>query len=605
MAHRGPDGVGLWISADRRIGLAHRRLAIIDLSEAANQPMHSVDRLSSIVFNGEIYNHAAIRQELESLGTLQWGTNHSDTEVILNAFRVWGAGAFSKLRGMFAFALWDHSRSELWLVRDRMGVKPLYFAQAGGKLVFASEIKAILADPDVRVAVDKASLEHYLSFIATPGPSTLFEGISKLQPGHLIVVRSNGTIERRRWYDLLDGAAAQPDLGEVAARGRLIDTLREAVRLRKVSDVPVGVFLSGGIDSSTNVALFAEDASEQVRTFSVAYDREYDSNPSELPFARLVSHRFETEHYERLLSVGDLIDFLPTMVRLQDEPIADPVCVPLYFLSRLARDHGVIVCQVGEGADELFFGYENWITKWRLQRLLRTYRADAWAAPTLVRMADVTSIRRSKAFDALSRVSHAQPLFWGTTEAFTSHEKSLLLGDAGQASEVHGRTWDVIRPFWDRFRASGIERSWGNWMTYIDFSLRIPELLLMRVDKMTMGASLEGREPFLDHELVELVLSLPEELKIHGGQPKRIFKQAVRGLIPDAVIDRRKQGFGVPVAEWFAGELGTTAHREVMSFASDSGLLRVDGIQAVIQGPSDPRLWYLYNLALWWREHFT
>ena len=599
MVHRGPDGSGLWVSPDRRVGLAHRRLSIIDLSTAASQPMVSTGGRFRVVFHGEIYNHADLRCELQKKGGYTWQTDHSDTEVILHAFAEWGPAALDRFRGMFAFALWDVREQELWLARDRRGTKPLYYAQHHGRLVFASEIKALLADPEQPREMNEAALFHYLSFIATPAPDTLFSGIRKLANGCLLRARADGTVEERRWYDVWDHVTPRPDATPDNVRDELLAMLRTSVQLRRVSDVPVGVFLSGGVDSSTNVALFGEQPGAKLKTFSIGYDAAYPSNPSELTFAAMVAQRFGTDHHEQRLTMEQFLDFLPRMVELQDEPIADPVCVPLYYLAKFARENGVIVCQAGEGADELFFGYENWRRKLRLQRL-----ADG-GVPMAAKKLGLAVLRASgmsatKSFEALSRNVAGQPLFWGTTEAFSDTEKRRLLAPRLRAQYRNYTSWEAVAPIWERFQAKAPERSWVNWMTYLDLSMRIPELLLMRIDKMTMGASLEAREPFLDHRLVEFVLGLPDDTRIPNGELKGLFKRAVRGVIPDAVIDRRKQGFGVPLLEWFMGRLGEQAHAAVKDFCAQTDFLDWNKVDGMLGGSRDPRMWYLYNVAMWW-----
>src|SRR5439155_9618462 len=339
MTHRGPDAAASWVDAGGRIGLGHRRLSIIDLSTCAAQPMSNHDDTLWITYNGEIYNHRELRAELSQSGRYQWKTDHSDTEVILHAFKAWGIDCLSRFRGMFAFGLWDARARVLWLVRDRIGIKPLYYSVHHGRLTFASEIKALLKDPEQRRAIDETALFHYLSFLATPGPGTLFDGISKLAPATWLRVDADGTLIQRRYWDVWDDVAAI-DGGEDRIAERVLAELRTAVRLRKVSDVPVGVFLSGGIDSSTNAALFSEGESSPVKTFSIGYAGAYRTYRNELAYAREMAMRVGADHHEYLITAGDVVLFLPHMVQLQDEPIGDPVCVPLFYVSKLARDHG-------------------------------------------------------------------------------------------------------------------------------------------------------------------------------------------------------------------------------------------------------------------------
>lgn len=602
VAHRGPDGEGVWISPTARVGLGHRRLAIIDLSPEAAQPMANEDGRLQLVFNGEIYNHAEIRAELEALGGHRWRTGHSDSEVILHGFEVWGIDVLHRLRGMFALALWDDREKELWLVRDRIGVKPLYWTQKSGRFLFGSEIKALLADPEVCRKVNEEALPHFLTCLTTPSPMTLFEGIHKLPPGTWMRVDREGKTETRRYWDPLDGAAKLAESGSKEIAERLLEELRSAVQYRKVSDVPVGVFLSGGVDSSTNARLFAEGESAPVKTFSIGYDDEYGSNPNELAYAKQVADLVGAEYHERRLSVDDLLGFLPEMIRLQDEPIADPVCVPLYFVSKLARDNGVIVCQVGEGADELFCGYNGW------KAMLKLDRWNRLPVPRVVKrlgmsLLDVTGNGRTPHRERLRRAVDGKPLFWGGAEAFTEYEKSEIMAPRMREKAEKDGFWPVLEPIWNRFQAKAWEPSALNWMTYLDLNLRLPELLLMRVDKMSMGVSLEARVPFLDHRFVEFALSVPTAVKFQGNELKPLLKQAVRGLLPDNIIDRPKQGFGIPVHEWFLNKLGARAKSDMDRFCRETDYFDAQAVQGLFDRGCAKQVWYVWNFALWHRHY--
>jgi asparagine synthase (glutamine-hydrolysing) len=605
MAHRGPDGVGVWVDEGGRVGLGHRRLSIIDLSEAAAQPMSNADGSIQLVFNGEIYNHAEIRRELEATGRYRWKTDHSDTEVIIHAFEEWGIDCLERFRGMFALAIWDARERALWLVRDRIGVKPLYFSRHHGRLVFASEIKALLRDPQQPRAMDEDSLFHFLSFLTTPAPQTLFAGIGKLPAGTWMRVGADGTVREHRWWDVWDHTTPLVGVSEGEIAERVLAELRTAVDLRKVSDVPVGVFLSGGIDSSTNAALFSEGegGGHPLRTFTIGYQGDNASYANETAYARRVAKDVGAEYHERLLSPDDLVRFLPCMVRLQDEPIADPVCVPVYYVSRLARDNGVTVCQVGEGADELFLGYPAW------RKMLGLQQKDDLPVPAVAKRLGLAALRamgqhRTARYEYLRRGSLGQPLFWGGAEAFPEAYKQSLLSPRLRRAYAGRSSWEALQPIRTRFEEAAWETSHLNWMTYLDLRLRLPELLLMRVDKMSMGASLEGRVPFLDHRFVELAMSIPTSVKMGTGtELKRVLKRAVRGVIPDDVIDRPKQGFGVPVNEWFMGKLGDLAREELTSFCERTDVLDPGEVQRLLDTPgSANQKWYLLNLALWWKE---
>jgi asparagine synthase (glutamine-hydrolysing) len=604
MVHRGPDGAGLWISADAHVGLAHRRLSIIDVSTAANQPMSNEDGSVRLVFNGEIYNHAEIRRELLALGGHIWRTDHSDTEVIVHAFEQWGIDCIHRFRGMFAFALWDARSRELWLVRDRIGIKPLCYSVHHGRITFASEIKALLTDPDQPRRVNHEALYHYLTFMTTPAPQTLFDTIRKLPPGTWLRVREDGSITEKKYWDVWDHTTPLTGVPEQEIAERVLAELRTAVKYRKVSDVPVGVFLSGGIDSSTNTALFTEGESSPVKTFSIGYDGEYQSYQNELHHARVVAERFGTEHHERKLTLDDVIDFLPRMVQLQDEPLADPVCVPVYYVSKLARDNGVVVCQVGEGADELFWGYPTWKLKLRLQH------TDNLPVPRLFKHGALAGLRAAgkefgHPYEALRRSVNGQPVFWSGADAFTDGQKRRLLSAQLRKELFSLTSWEPLRPIWERFQSSASDTSPLNWMSYVDLNVRLPELLLMRVDKMSMGVSLEGRVPFLDHKFVEFAMSIPASLKTKNGELKHVLKRAVRGVIPDAIIDRPKQGFGVPVYEYFFDKLGSYARRELTSFCNETDLFNRTEVGRLIDTGQGSAVWNLLNLAMWWRLYIA
>lgn len=604
MAHRGPDGVGAWHSADGKVALGHRRLSIIDLSTIANQPMSNEDDTLWIVFNGEIYNHAEIRKELEAIGGHTWKTDHSDTEMILHAFEQWGIDCIHRFRGMFAFALWDGRTREMWLVRDRIGVKPLYYSIHHDRVTFGSEIKALLQDPDQPRAVNEEALYHYLSFMTTPAPQTLFEGINKIPGGTWLRITSDGQIREHRYWDVWDHTTPLTSTSEDDIAAMLREELRLAVKYRKVSDVPVGVFLSGGIDSSTNTAMFSEGEGSPVKTFSIGYQGEYQSYQNEVHYARRMAEHVNAEYYERLLTQDDLIDFVPQMVHLQDEPIADPVCVPVYYVSKLARDNGVTVCQVGEGSDELFWGYEGW----RLPLQAQNYSNLPVPRPfRRMALAGMSALGRDQGtrYEWLRRSALGQPIFWGGVDMFSLNQKNDVLSPRLRQHFDGYTSWEALQPIYQDFQEKAWETSPLNWMTYLDLRLRLPELLLMRVDKMSMGVSLEGRVPFLDHKFVELAMSIPTSVKTKDNTLKYILKKAVRGVIPDEFIDRKKQGFGVPVQEWFFDRLGDDMRREINTLCDQTDFFDRAGINRLIDRHASTHVWMLYNFALWWKQYIN
>lgn len=600
MVHRGPDGAGIWISRDRRIALAHRRLSIIDLSDNANQPMCNEDAMIWIVFNGEIYNHNEIRPELERRGH-KFKTNHSDTEVIIHAFEEWGEDCVHKFRGMFAFALRDEKKKELHLFRDRIGIKPLYYTLSNGSLLFASEIKAILAYPGISRSVNEESFYHYLSFLTTPPPNTLFKGIMKLPPGCYMKVFDNGQFETKRYWDVLEHTDPLIGISEEEIAARVLEELRVAVNYRKVSDVPVGVFLSGGIDSSTNAILFTENEANPVRTFSIGYDKEYPSYKNEFKYAQIIAKLVNAKHYERRLSVDDIVNFLPKLVYHQDEPIADPVCVPVYYVSELARKNGVIVCQVGEGSDELFCGYPAWKNSLKMQHLCDSPLSRSLNIFGSVFLKGIGK-DQSIYYEWLRRSRNREPLFWGGAEAFFETEKKRLISPRLQKKFSDISSFDVLKEIYARFHAKAWEKTHLNWMSYLDLNFRLPELLLMRVDKMSMAASLEARVPFLDHKFVELAMSIPESVKIKNGELKHILKKAVTALLPQEIICRKKQGFGLPIYEWFFDKLGNIAREKIVHFSSRTDFFDKSYIKALLGTRDFNKLWYILNFVLWHEE---
>ncbi len=601
MVHRGPDGAGVWVSNNKKVGLGHRRLSIIDLSENANQPMSNHEETLQIIFNGEIYNHGDIKKELITLGYRNWKTDHSDTEVILYAFQEWGINCIDKFRGMFAIAIWDSEKKELWLIRDRVGIKPLYYSIHNGRVVFGSEIKALLQDPAQEREVNESGLFHYLSFLTVPSPETLFKGIYKIPPGTWLNFNISGEKKEKRYWDVLNHVEDLQGHTEEEIKDGVLEHLREAVKLRKVSDVPVGVFLSGGIDSSTNAALFSEEEEDPVKTFSIGYEGQHQSYSNELGFAKIASKHANAEYYDKLLNVDDLIDFLPKMIKLQDEPIADPVCMPVYYVSALAKDNGVTVCQVGEGADELFWGYLHWKKVLTAESLAERYIPKI-IFKLVVKMLSFFRLDHNRRFEAIKRLSLGQPIYWGP-EPYTHNEKMRLLSPRMREQFSNANSWQSISDIHERFKKHPKTLSHLDWMTYIDLHLRLSELLLMRVDKMSMGVSLETRVPFLDHKLVEYAFSIPTEIKTKDGILKYILKKSVRGIIPDEIIDREKQGFAAPVDDWFNEDLGNLAEKQLLDFCQHTDYLDWEVVKSCLSNNTKTELWPLLNLALWWNEY--
>jgi asparagine synthase (glutamine-hydrolysing) len=626
MTHRGPDDAGVYINNDRRIGLGNRRLAIVDLSPAGRNPMANEDGSVWITFNGEIYNHQSLRPRLEAKGHRY--RSHTDTETIIHLYEDRGLDFVQDIEGDFAIALWDENARRLVLARDRVGVKPLYYTLDGGRLIFASEIKAILAHPSVTRDIDEEALYHYLTFLTTPAPQTLFAGIQKLPAGCLLTCNSRGDVKITRYWDAIS-PRLDPALNDEAAIAEEVRRLlNESIEKRMMSDVPFGVFLSGGIDSSANVALMSRLMSQPVRTFTVGFR----DNPAynEIEEARLVAKEFGTDHHEVMITQQELLDFLPDLIFHQDEPIADPVCVPLYYVSKLARETGTTVVQVGEGSDELFCGYREYAYYldlhqhlWRhLARLPASIRRSLSAFGGTLYRTGVTRLLpkgRKMLPDLLRRLSDGEEIFWSGTFIFDEvNKRGLLTPNARKAlREKTGNgalsSYSVVRSDLDRLLSAKPDADQLDRMIYQELKLRLAELLLMRVDKMTMATSVEARVPYLDHKLVEFAMSIPSNLKYKDGETKYILKRALKGVIPDRILHRKKQGFGVPINEWMLDRLGGLVEDALFnSSLKRRELFDYDFIRRLLSAHRSRHvnysffLWSLLNLSLWydqWIDH--
>jgi len=629
MAHRGPDGAGLWRSPDGQCALAHRRLSIIDLSDSAAQPMANEDGRVVVVFNGEIYNHAELRCQLEATGRYRWCTDHSDTEVLLNAYQEWGLDCADRFYGMFAFAVYDSQvpgRPLLHLVRDRMGVKPLYIARTPrGEWLFASEIRALLAHPELTAEMDLTAFWHYLTFIVAPAPLTMFRGVFKLPAAHRITIDHTGQARAQQWWSCRPSAAdtwSIDDLSLDEAADELTRLLRQSISRRMVSDVPFGVLLSGGVDSSLNVALMNELMSRPVTTFTIGY--EGHENTNEFDHARRVATRYGTDHHERRITSTEALDFLPHLIRLQDEPIADNVCIPLYFLAELVKTSGTTVVQVGEGADEHFLGYwwcEHYREKYEnLYRPARNRGRVPWWR-RLAAVAPAVTSASAQDREIVGRAGRGEALFWGGAACFWGDIRSRLTPDSSGFAQrvdcpVEGllpdghRSLDshrVVSGYLDDLDDDLSEPAVLQQISYLESRLRLPEHLLMRVDKMTMAHSIEARVPFLDHDVVEFAAHLPLDYKLSGGVGKRVLKQAAEPFLEHDAIYRTKQGFGAPMDQWLGDEtLGKhcLAAYERSAMAT-SGLLDntfvTDMMRAQMAGGGGHgfHLWTIMNAVFW------
>jgi asparagine synthase (glutamine-hydrolysing) len=593
--HRGPDDEGMYVDPD--VGLGSRRLSIIDLA-GGTQPIYNEDRSIVVVFNGEIYNYRELRSMLQRRGH-RFATA-SDTEVIVHLYEDAGDECVHQLRGMFAFALWDIRQKRLVLARDRLGIKPLYYADRGGCLVFGSEIKALLQHPAVEARPNLESLGHFLSLKYVPAPQTMFDGIEALAPGALLVCDPQGPRVRSYWQ-LSFAARSNGHRTEASYAEQLAALLRESVKGHLISDVPFGAFLSGGIDSSTIVALMSEFLDEPVQTFSVGFEGEGEAF-NELPYARLVARRYATEHHEILLRGRDLPAHAEKIVWHLDQPIADEATIANYMLAELARRHVKMVL-TGEGGDELFAGYARHAGD-RLSPLFE-------GMPQFVRSlalacgSRLPGLHRPKvALYALCQPTEISRLVnW--FPLFNPEMKAALLTNDTRAA-LKGSSAEQV--FADRLARTDATDPL-NRMLYLDTTLWLPDDLLARGDKTSMAASLEARVPLLDHKLVEFAATLPPHLKVRQLARKYLLKKVSRAWLPPQIIRRRKKGFPTPLSVWFRQEARSFV-RDVLSPAAvrRRGLFNAHYVQALIDRNErggvecGEWLWALVNVELWYRR---
>jgi len=596
IAHRGPDDSGFFF--DHHAALGHRRLSIVDIA-GGHQPMPNEDRSLWLTYNGEIFNHASLRPELEAAGHRY--TTRSDTEMILHAYEQYGAGCVSRFRGMFAFVLWDQNTRTLFCCRDRLGIKPLYYYWDGRLFAFASEIKALLEHPSISAAVEEESLAEYLAFGYTSGEKTLFAGIRKLMPGHHLTLRLGpdaASMNVEQYWDVPAPPAhaeSEPDsfwIGEVRRR------LEETVRLRLMSDVPLGMFLSGGIDSSAIAALIKQMSGGAVKTFSVGYQ---ESQYSELGYAAEVARSIGTDHHQVMVGMNDFFQVLPRLIWHEDEPIVWPSSVSLYFVSRLAAEQ-VKVVLTGEGSDELFGGYERY--RWQLlnEKALGAYRIvpEGLRRGLRTRLASTnllsSSVRRKIKHTVLGREDTFESLYLDNFYcAFSESERAELLGPAALGAYRHYAGYRSARS-----AAAPLEQ-----LLYADQKTYLVELL-MKQDQMSMACSIESRVPFLDHPLVEFATRIPARMKIRGSIQKYVLKKAVEDLLPASIVHRKKMGFPTPVRQWLRDERAETLFSAILDpqgFAA--GYLDLDPVRDLVdrhrRGLEDAtdRIWSLLNLQLW------
>ena len=595
--HRGPDDDGFYINGS--VGLGMRRLAIIDLKGGA-QPIHNQDRSSWIVFNGEIYNYLELREKLEKLGHTFY--TNSDTEAIVHAYDQFGADCPKHLRGMFAFAIWNERTQELFLARDRVGKKPLLYSHVNGQLIFGSEFSALLLHPDVSREVQPEALDYYLSFMCIPAPLTAYRAIRKLEPGHWLRWRK-GEIELQRYW--------QPDftkkikLDEEEAGERTVEILRDAVRVRLMSEVPLGAFLSGGIDSSAVVALMSQESSERVKTFSIGFE---EQDFSELHHARRIAEHVGADHHEFIVR-PDAVEILPLLVEHYGEPYADSSAIPTYYVARETRKH-VTVALNGDGGDESFAGYERYIAMGLTERYRRvpSFLRESVIKETVnlipsspMKRSRVKSAKRLLEVVSLPRVER----YTHWVSVFNEQTKQPLYSDFFRQQTAEADATGLLAEWFKRANGIGVVDA----MLLTDQMTYLPNDLLVKVDIATMAVSLEARSPFLDHHVIEFAASLPQTLKLRRLTTKYLLKKVLRKLLPSENLNRRKMGFGVPIGHWFRGKMQPFLREVVLSEkALRRGLFKPEAVRQLVElhtrGERDysHQLWTLLMLELWFNR---
>lgn len=600
--HRGPDDGGVYISPDNKVGLGHRRLSIIDLSSLGHQPMRFLDRYE-IIFNGEIYNFQEKRAELEKDGYAF--ASHSDTEVILALYDKYGKECLSHLRGMFSFAIYDEQEQTLFCARDRVGKKPFKYYIDGNVFLFASELKAILTQPEYHKEPDYVAIHHYLTLQYVPAPLTGFRGIQKLEAAHyLIVDLKMKSLTKERYWKL--DYSKKLDLSEEEWKKKILEKLGESVKLRMISDVPIGAFLSGGIDSSAIVALMSKLSKKPIKTFSIGFKEE---KYNELKYAKIIADTFKTDHTEFIVE-PHAIELLPLLVRQYEEPYADSSALPTYYVSKLTRDY-VTVALNGDGGDENFAGYSRY-SAFQFSLLYEKFSLlNKFIALPVSKF--LANIIKNTFFERVYRFSQTlaedyRRRYLTYTAYFTNEQKDTLYTDSFRNKVKQYDTYSLIA---EKFNESKTKNKMDQTL-YTDFTTYLPDDLLVKVDIASMAVALEGRSPFLDHEMLELTAKIPFDLKIKGlNNKKYILKEALRGLVPNEVMFRPKMGFGVPIDSWFRGELKEYAYDILLSEKSiQRGLFKKEEVKKILDNHNrtainySPRIWALLTLELWFREYF-
>jgi asparagine synthase (glutamine-hydrolysing) len=587
------------IQHNQHIGLGHRRLSITDLSSAASQPMTDAHKRYWIVFNGQIYNHSELRTELEELG-YKFNTDHSDTEVILNAYAHWGIDCLEKMLGTWAFCLWDSRENSVFIARDRVGVRPLYYTVNNNSFYFASELNALVTNKNLMRQLDERAVYDYLTYTNVPAPNSVLKHIKKVPAAHYLFFKPGEKLQARRYWSPI---TKKPlfDLSEKQILDELRDKIYEATRIRMLADVNVGVLLSGGLDSSIILACMHKYASEPVKTYTVGFENK-NNYKNEFSYAKKVASHFKADHTELAISEKEFFEFLPQMAYIQDEPIADTANIPIHFIAKVANRDERKVMLGGEGSDELFIGYEHW-------RLIHEYEKIFRNRP---RLASLFSYAHKNSFLKNKRTHYQTwayktknnwPTFWGGTELRTEAEKhKILTGDFLQKLGDYS-SFNPISELYDGLIAQKPYDTF-DWMMLNDLQNRLPDQLLARLDRMMMSASIEGRHPFLDLNVIEFASRIPSRLKVKQRTEKYLVKKAFEGILPHEIVYRAKDSFTVPLNELFKKEARKKEYLDVIeTFNKNTGIFIDSYIKQLHLPQNTKEFWNVLNLAMWYNCH--
>jgi asparagine synthase (glutamine-hydrolysing) len=598
--HRGPDDSGVWLRDDGLICLGHQRLSIIDLSPAGHQPMQGPAG-SQIVFNGEIYNYKDLKKTISHHSF----NSESDTEVLLYLLQKKGRSALPDLNGMFAFAFWNDEQEDLLLARDRAGKKPLYYTVSNGRFIFSSELRSILSVTGVQKEMDDEQLYHFLTFNQVNAPTTLFKGISKLQPGEWLKINRKGEISNGNFTGI-QYADLRHESEEHLSQ-RILDEFRKSVKYRMISDVPVGAFLSGGVDSSAVVAAMSELTSHPIKTFTIGFEGQ--DNYNELDYASQIANRFHTDHHTKIVRQQDLLELIDKMAEIFDDPIGDATSIPIYFIAQLAREQGTVVVLSGDGSDELFAGYNSWM---RYNKLYPYYNLYLHFPQKIRKIAlSLAGHQESAVNEMLYRAAEGQEFFWGGAKAFKESYKRKLLSESWRKKTEIFDSYSVIKHVRDEFETYKTKYphlGHLDWMSFLGYRQQIPTRYLHRMDKLGMAHSIEVRCPFLDNSFADLALSIPPAHKIKNGIPKYILKKSFEKILDHETLYRKKMGFCVPLKEWAGDMMADYIDSHLKEFCSNTGYFNESMLRKQLQELRSGRtessndMWTIYFLMAWFNK---